>query len=382
MTTIKTYRQAQRDVARENSAFMPRTNGGFYSTVSGPNKAEPLIFLDESQLMMMDVVGVKPLNRALARDLMMSTYSKAKPPELQEPEYFKALSTEMSPVDSLLFTDRRALRAFRDLAGNNTDPFGEDNYYAGPLGAFDLLSKLKFAQSQKVLTEILTHRWWLPSGMTERDISSWVSAPSISGATLAAKLRELEKMARYDESTALWVGHKDFLRVEKVEQSIFVGANYGGVNSNFSRLSDMRTHKANTNVITYRTPGTQDELALNGTMTRASVIATGSKEASLMLEGSSKLSVDKMVDNLRYDGTLAGARNNIVEVTAQDGRTVFEVTGTMGNLVSVGDLVYLYETPFTGSFTKAGDKRWTSKDAYEGPGKLNVPFDIATAGSY
>lgn len=372
MSKLSQYRQEMRQSAREGNALIQRSPAGFYSTHDGPSSSQPLIYLDGNAVMQMDRVSVAPLSRNDAQAMIIGAYSGVAP----------EVGASIRNVESIVFADRNTMRAFRKLAGNNTQPLSASNTYFGPVTAFDTLSGLKFCESQKVLTDILNHRWWLPEGKDKNSIDSWLGAPSVKGSTLPAKLRSLEESVRFDMQYVPWTPVKTFDGLLKLERSICVSSAYTGVSSGFSRLRDMETHGGKTTHLSRTSPRVQHELSLNGELTRADFLVSHSaaRQYSLLATGSTKLVADKLVDCLSSSGIILGNRHKVGRVSISNGSPELSMGGRLKDDVPRGSQVYLAETPFPGRFVKIENKRWIGVEPYTGPKNRTVPLDVLIAG--
>lgn len=363
-----------RQDAESQNQILERTSGGFYSTLDGPNAQEPLIFVQDSTVMMMDRVSVKILDRSEARQMIIETYSSLAP-----------------TISSLVFADRSVLRAFRKLAGNNIMPYGEENVYYPAIKAFDVLEQLKFCNAQKVLTDVLNHRCWLPDGLDKNDIESWTGMPGVRGATFAAKLRAIEEIVRFDNSSSLWVPIGAFDRANKLERSLITSAQYTGIGSAFSRYRDLTAHSKYSEFLGRTSPDVQDEFCLNGDITKASLVtsfnappkARGSNDPAqksgftVIATSTTKLSVNKRLTVLDGEGIKGGKSLTVQKLGMLKGSPEIELEGKL-NLpsVSFGDVVYLVENVFSNRPVSVADNKWVNDMSYAGPTDRSIPIDV------
>lgn len=367
MTTAKQYRLQKRTEARELRDFVPRTTGPFYSTISGPSSFDPLLFVDNGQVMKIDQASVTALTRTQARELVIATYSAE-------------IAEDAPDVNSLVFADRKSLRAFRSLAGDNTDPYGDENLYAAPIRAFDLMSSLKMSQSLKVLTDILKHRWWLPAGMTESDAGSWLGAPTISGANVPARLRSLEKIVRAEPLAGL-TGDAALSSVHKVERSLFKSTNFGGVRTRFSQLRDTRNHGGHVRHLQRLAPGVQEELSLSGDLTCAEVKTQLTKnDFEMAVHGSTKLYVGKRVNVYTGRGEVLTGDAAVESFKMVNGNVSLVLSGRVLGRISPADVVYLGEKPYISRGAQFPNQKWIGTEPYQPSGDRLMPTDVFAAG--
>lgn len=365
--TLREYRADRRLDSKNAGRALVRAATGFGSA---PEKPRAMVFTQDGSLRFTRTGGrPQALNRSRAHELLAELFIHP------EDEF------HIPSMDHMLIADRPTRAAFTSLLAppKGQLPTQEEEHNQR---SFEALGTVRLCRRVRILTELMSFRYWLPDGMDTESLNDWTVALGARSMTPLQNMVSLEQEV-VEETVAV---QKALLtRFDRSEVWLIKQAPWRSMESKLSVLGSLTSVNTLRQEVEHLTPGLQEEFSRNGDL--CEVASTPADETTdrrhFTVIGPCKLGEGKKVRILNKDGS-AAAQGEITLMSIQDGQAELRIDGRSlkAGLSLESESYYLSEIPFFGKSGRVSEGRWmglTPKG--EGPPMREIPMDIVQAGA-